>query len=369
MQVNRMPNLKKVIFIAPIGIGNVILLIPTIKECKNFLSDSKITVIVTNNQSKEILKQCPYVDEVIQIEIPTIKKPFHSLKLLVKLYQLRAEQFSISITAFPSNHPFYNLLAFAIWAKKRIVHSYPVRQKLYLSFLQNLTVPIKPLHDVEQNLNLLLPLGNSRKKRHSLEIWVSEEAKKSAKRFIKSTENDNQSLFIGIHAGSSTAHKMIYKRWSAEKLALLAQELIRIYPKAKFFLFGGKEEVELNKRIAEQVKTTPTIFFSKSIIKTAAVIEKMSLFICNDSSLSHIASALGVPTIAIFGPTDPKRTSPYGKNHILIRSELPCSPCWTLEEVGRRKACPYAKRLCLTELSVSSVKKRVQKFIDTVVIL
>jgi ADP-heptose:LPS heptosyltransferase len=55
--------------------------------------------------------------------------------------------------------------------------------------------------------------------------------------------------------------------------------------------------------------------------------EGCRLFIGNDSGISHLAAALGIPTVAIFGPTDPKVWSPKGRNIAVVRQEIPCSPC------------------------------------------
>jgi len=131
----------------------------------------------------------------------------------------------------------------------------------------------------------------------------------------------------------------------------------------RIFLFGGKEEGRLNKEIAKTIGKHATIVQRSSILETAALIEKMSLFISNDSGLMHIAVSVGVPTVAIFGPTDATRTAPYGSQHRVLRQDLKCSPCWPLKKVGQRDKCPYDKPVCLTEMSVSTVFQAVSEMI------
>lgn len=356
---------KKIIVIAPLGIGNTILLVPTLKACKELLHCS-ITVAVFTRQGKEILEHCPYVDNVVLFCRTISPNPILIREQLRLLYNLRRKRFDICLTAFPTNHALYNLLAWAIHAKNRIAHEYLVKRVKSLSFLQTIKVAIEPCHDVEQNLNLLLPLGISFKKKDlSLELWIPEEVRIRAKRFITPYTIQGKEFLIGMHAGSSQRRKMGCKRWPAEKFALLAKRLLEHYPTARIFLFGGKEEEQLNQEIAQTIGQYATIVQRSSILETAALIERMSLFISNDSGLMHIAVSVGVPTVAIFGPTDATRTAPYGSQHRVLRKDLKCSPCWPLEKVGRRDECPYAKPVCLTELSVSTVFQAVGEMINS----
>jgi len=81
-----------------------------------------------------------------------------------------------------------------------------------------------------------------------------------------------------------------------------------------------------------------------------------SLFITNDSGLMHVACAMKVPTVAIFGPTDPAATAPLGVQHIIVKKDFPCQPCWPIELYGNRPKCKYTPPYrCLLDLSVEEV--------------
>jgi ADP-heptose:LPS heptosyltransferase len=361
-----MTSQKTIAIIAPLGIGNTVLVIPTLKACKRFLPDYGITVVVFTRQGKEILEYCPYIDSVVSFpDIPT-KGPMLILKQLLFLYGLRKKRFDISLTAFPTNHALYNLIAWAIHAKIRISHQYLVKRVTSLSFLQTIKVAVEQCHDVEQNLNLLLPLfqgygglsplvDSPLRRKPSLELWIPQELRAQAERLITPYAASGEEFLIGMSAGSSQARKMALKRWLPEKFALLARKFLENYPTARVFLFGGKEEESLNQEIAEAIEHRVIVIQGGSILETASIIERMSLFICNDSGLMHIAVSVGVPTVAIFGPTDATRTAPYGDRHRVVRQDLECSPCWPLLKVGERRRCPYVSPVCLTELSVSAV--------------
>jgi ADP-heptose:LPS heptosyltransferase len=81
-----------------------------------------------------------------------------------------------------------------------------------------------------------------------------------------------------------------------------------------------------------------------------AIIARADLVICHDSGASHIAAALNRPLVCITGPTNPRRTGPYGRQHDVLRLDLECSPCY----FRRLSQCPHHHR-CMQELDVAKV--------------
>jgi ADP-heptose:LPS heptosyltransferase len=77
------------------------------------------------------------------------------------------------------------------------------------------------------------------------------------------------------------------------------------------------------------------------------------MLICNDSGLMHVAVAVGTPVVAVYGPTDIRRTAPRGDEHTVIRHELPCSPCFRLEGDEQIHLCPHHD--CLMTITTSEV--------------
>ncbi|OGP69349.1 MAG: hypothetical protein A2170_01520 [Deltaproteobacteria bacterium RBG_13_53_10] len=71
----------------------------------------------------------------------------------------------------------------------------------------------------------------------------------------------------------------------------------------------------------------PLFLKGLSLLELASVIDGSRLFVGNDSGITHMAAALGVSTVAIFGPSDPKVWSPRGKKVVLVRRKIACSPC------------------------------------------
>jgi len=91
-----------------------------------------------------------------------------------------------------------------------------------------------------------------------------------------------------------------------------------------------------------------------SLAELAAILRTTRLAVTTDTGVMHLAAALGTPVTALFGPTAPWRTGPFGEGHEVVRLDMPCSPCF-------RRDCPEPR--CLTELPVSAVQEAVEKIL------
>ena len=113
-------------------------------------------------------------------------------------------------------------------------------------------------------------------------------------------------------------------RWPAERFGQLAARL-----ELPTLLIGGKSDQSVTDEVVQHSEGKAISLAGKTTLKELiAIIDKAKYFITNDTGPMHIAAALEVPVFAIFGPANPIRTGPYGKNHTVIREELPCSPCY-----------------------------------------
>ena len=85
-----------------------------------------------------------------------------------------------------------------------------------------------------------------------------------------------------------------------------------------------------------------------SLVEMGGWFAGMNLVVVNDSGPLHLAAALGVPVVTMFGPTDPRRTGPYGAGHRVITSEMACRPCFD-------KVCPLPGVECMERITAASV--------------
>lgn len=114
------------------------------------------------------------------------------------------------------------------------------------------------------------------------------------------------------------------KKWPAKRFGELASRL-----PVRFLIVGGRSDIETADIVVKNSNgNAVSIAGSTGIKELIEVMRKAKFVVSNDSGPMHIAAALGVPVFAIFGPTNPKKTGPYGEGHTIIRKELECSPCY-----------------------------------------
>jgi lipopolysaccharide heptosyltransferase II len=146
------------------------------------------------------------------------------------------------------------------------------------------------------------------------------------------------------------------KRWPAESYAELVRLMAAAHPELRFAILGGAEERSLGEGIA-RVNAARCLDLTGEISLPEMVewIRLSKLMVTNDTGPMHIAAALRKPVVALFGPTEPRRTGPYGQLERVLRIDLPCAPCM-------KARCAYIKPLeCLRAISPALVLDAVQK--------
>ncbi len=160
---------------------------------------------------------------------------------------------------------------------------------------------------------------------------------------------------IGINPGSTYGPA---KRWLPERFAGVGKRLVSEH-KARILLFGQRQEKGLSDFIAGRIGENCLNLAGKTTLaQLAALLERCNLLLTNDTGPMHIAAALGVPVIAVFGPTDPRTTAPAGEKHIIVRKPVACSPCL-------KRRCPTDHQ-CMKEIGVEDVFNAALKLLGKV---
>ncbi|MCU0235986.1 MAG: lipopolysaccharide heptosyltransferase II [Acidobacteria bacterium] len=135
------------------------------------------------------------------------------------------------------------------------------------------------------------------------------------------------------------------KAWPADRYRELVRSWSEARPGAAVLLLGGPAERETAATVAAgQPGRVLDLAGRLSLRRSIAVLSRCRLFVGNDSGLMHIAAALGLPVVAVFGPTEPGRTSPLAGRFRLLHHGADCAPC-------RHRACPVDHR-CMTAVGV-----------------
>jgi ADP-heptose:LPS heptosyltransferase len=139
----------------------------------------------------------------------------------------------------------------------------------------------------------------------------------------KGVTAEERDMVIIIHPGSGSKKKV----WPLDRFLKLTEVLQQHLSSRILVVLGPAEGPETRKIFENERPGSFILAKGLSLIQLASVMEGCRLFVGNDSGISHLAAALEIPTLAMFGPTDPKVWSPRGRNVRVIRKEIHCSPC------------------------------------------
>jgi len=131
--------------------------------------------------------------------------------------------------------------------------------------------------------------------------------------------------FVVMHAGA----KRHTNQWPLERYARVADEIIRRWG-TRVVLTGSGAELPAVERVAELMREKPIVICGQlNLPQMAALLERCSLYVGNDTGPMHIAAAVGTPTVSVFSARDfPERWRPCGHGHMVLRRDAPCSPCF-----------------------------------------
>jgi heptosyltransferase-2 len=355
----------KVLCICPIGIGNYLLIYPACAALLKSRPDLELHLLGLRSGIGDIAERDPLWRGISVFDPVGTKGDLRRQAGIV--YSLRKEHYNACISFFPSNKWMYNLLPFLAGIPLRYGFVYRSSPLITLSFLCNRRIAVDTsLHDVRQNMNIAARFcDNPSIAGMTLEFpgLAGAEDAGWAKEFLKPF---GAGPFIALHAGSSSEHGMIYKRWAPGRFAAVADRICN-YLGAKCVIVGGKSEEPVKKAVSDAM-TAPVIMLPQvSLGKTAALLGKCSLCLCNDSGIMHIASCGKVPTIAVFGPTDEKRNGPAGEKALVVRKHVPGFPVWTAENVGnRRLARGVDPAASLKALSAKDAWEQIKPWLESV---
>jgi ADP-heptose:LPS heptosyltransferase len=254
--------------------------------------------------------------------------------LLAFRRELRAARYDVALDVQGLTKS--GLVAWLSGAPRRISLGAPHRRELNRLFVnESVAAPAASRHVVDRNLTLLRAVGASPPARGRFELAPPPPSAALAP-FL--AELRRQGAFAVVNPGAAWATKI----WSPAALGLVARGLADRHGLSVAVTWGSESERELARAVvagAERgaVREAPRTNLSD----LAALIGGAALFVGGDTGPMHLAVALGVPTVAVFGPTDPERNGPYGERDLVVTAdaELSCRPCWSRRCARGDHAC------------------------------
>jgi heptosyltransferase-2 len=336
----------KILVRATNWVGDAIIALPALRAVRAKFADAHIA-IVARPYVADIYRGQGVCDELIAYDPRGAEKGFGGREALAS--RLRAEKFDAALllqNAFDAAW-----LAWRAGIPERIGYA---RDGRGILLTKSIAVPKAgeiPAHEQFYYLELVRRAGWVERVEGESEISlaVSREAGDRAEQKliaagVRSRAESAGRLRVAIGAGASYGSA---KCWMPERFAEVADRLMA-ESDAEIVLFGTAGETAVSNAIVAGMKRKPIDLTGKTAIaELPALLSRCQLFIGNDSGAMHVASAVGLPVVAIFGPTDPFGTAPVTPKCTIVQERPYCSPCFL-------RRCPTDHR-CMTKVTAESV--------------
>jgi heptosyltransferase II len=338
------PNgINKILIRATNWIGDAILTLPAIASIRATYQHAYIAVLA-KPWVADIYRLFADIDEVIIYE-----NKYDNVMGVFRLAQiLKKRKFDAAILL-------QNAIEAAIMSSAACI---PIRagydsdgRGILLTHRVSRTKEIRKLHQIDYYLEMVKALSFvSVSKEMHLETKINQV---DAQAVLQKYLSDNKEPIVGIAPGATYGPA---KRWFPERFAVVADKIADSFA-CQIILLGGKADWDIAEGVRKLAHTDLINLSGNTSLKEAVyLISQCHLFISNDSGLMHIAGALNIPTIAIFGSTNPTTTSPAGNQSIVVCKEVSCSPCL-------KEKCPTDFR-CMELISVSDVWEKAQAILQ-----
>ena len=325
MASNDHPRQDRILVLLPIGLGNLIMATPALRALSRGIGAEKVDALALKPSTAEMTRSSGLVSKTFAWD-PDAEGLGKGIALL---RELRSARFSHSLALFPSASWKASAYQLAIGAAGRLGFDYPRRR--LPGMVQHRSIPLKDTHDVYQNLSLV-------------EAFLGRPLADAGEPFFPMRAEVPAGLpagpFFACHPGSSVERGMALKRLPASVTVELIAGLSAMTG-CSCVLVGGAEEAALREEVAAGCRGAIVDVAIRSLEETAGVLSRARFFFGNDSGLMHLAAAVGTRCAAFFGPTDERRTGPFGwwenedgvPRHLILRRPG-THPAWTLQTIG-----------------------------------
>jgi len=327
-------------------IGDVVMISPAMRAIRAHFREARIAILA-KRWVLETLRGDPFYDDLIEYDnAGTHRGIAGRLRLAAAL---RRERFDLAILFQKA----FDAAALALLGGARFRIGYATDARSWL-----LTHPLKPppseTHHVEVFLGIARALGCPIiDALPSFHLSAGDRAEAGS--LLDAAGFSGLRPLVTLHPGASKEPRA----WHPDRFTDLGRRLAERNG-ARIILLGSTDERRLLERIAGGIPRDVVLLPAPGLrIKVAAaIVERCHLFVGNDSGPMHMAAALGVPTVAIFGPGTPRRTAPLASRGriVSLTKDYPCSPC--RQDFFREcPASPAGKPFCLEEIQIDEVER------------
>jgi len=301
-------------------IGDMVMTTPIFRALKKGWPNAQISVLV-NPVNKSAINNNPFIDSIYVYDK---EKKHKSLNSKIHFFRsIREKEFDLVIDPYLDYELKTSFITRFVGSKFRLGFEFAGREIFYNIRYPARAFPVltEKKHIVDYYFDLISSLG-IKADRKQPEIFLTSGEKENASQRLKSKGLKPEDKVIGIHPGAHYESQ----RWPVKRFAAVSDYLKTRY-NVNVILCTGPEENHLLSEFINYTDESPIVFENMDQRQFMSVLSYCKLFLCNNSGPLHIATALNIPTVSTMGPTIPFLWWPYGKDHIVLRKDVDCSPC------------------------------------------
>jgi heptosyltransferase-2 len=339
------PALKRILVIRLSALGDIVLMTPVLRLIRQHCPKAQIHVLVKAAYD-DLLRAHPCVDHVLCVR--------QGQSFLETVGALRQMRYDLVIDLHRTLRS--RLLYYALWSRHKLAYSKRTMRRVLLvrcgwNTLRAMT-PVPELYAAPlRRLGMQTPLT-------PLEMHLAPGSAEAMQAHVQRVlPHDHQRPLLALAPGA----RWPTKRWSIARFAAVAEDLAATRGAAVVIL-GGAEDVSLGEALCQRLHVPVLDCTGKlSLMQTAALLQRCRLLLSNDSGLMHLATALQVPVVTIFGPTVQEfGFYPFHATAQVISTTLACRPCSTKGSAR----CPLGHHHCMQHVTVSEVLSAAQRLWD-----
>ena len=331
-----------ILIVKPSSLGDIVHTFPAVGLLRACFPEAHIAWVV-NDSLRQLVQLCPSVDRLLVFQRSRWGDPRRWPELVAFGRELRERRYDVALDFQGLLRS--GLITAASGARRRVGFSH-AREGAALFYSERVVVSSDMRHAVDKNLALV---------RAALPVT----GEPTPTRFV--TESAcaarTQSLLMrhGVQSGDTLvtvvpSGRWQSKVWPASYYAEVIDRVARRLPSAKVCLVGAAAESETGEAVADACREAAPISLmgDTDLAGLVELYRHTSALLANDSGPMHLAAAAGVPVVALFGPTDPAKTGPYGEGHVVFNASCNGTPCM-------RRECPHPPAACHRAVSAEDV--------------
>jgi len=313
------------------NLGDLLLATPAIRALRRRFPQAALDALVTEYAAPALLGN-PHVDEILTCDKSVAVGPLWPRARLAWHLRRRRYDLGVILEAHWGYAGFAELLLAAAGIPRRLGRDLGKHRDLLTD-----AAPVRQQHWIDAYLDVV-SLAGAVPDGGGMEAHIRPEDAAAAAAWARAHGADRPAPLVLFPGGNQ---HLISRRWGARGFAEVGDALARRLG-APAVIIGGPQDAAVADEVL-RLMTVPAASAAGALSwgATGALLRGCRLFITNDSGPLHLAAAVGAPTVAVLGPTDPAVFGPRNTPHAIVRAALPCSPCI---RVGDFSACPIEPR-------------------------